>query len=211
MSVLETKQGPWQTLVLLVGSNPLPNYLAACALRPSHIALVHTDETKEAKDRLRRELTQALGDNITFSEPFVADASCATTVRRVLDPLTRGDGDRPVCLNYTGGTKVMAAHARLAFCEAKGKPENASYLDEGGYDQSGKDHPPRLRFDDGNSKALSEYPNVRLALATLLSLHGVTHDPRTPKSPAPTADDTREILLKVLADVPLAAALHYER
>ncbi len=198
-------------LVLLVGSNPLPNYLAACALRPGRVALVHTEETKEAKDRLRRELARALGDGVTFDEMFVEDATCATTVRRVLDPLMSQDGGREVLLNYTGGTKVMAAHARLAFYEAKGILEHASYLDEGGRGAAGKDHQPRLRFDNNTSQVLSEYPDIPLDLLTLLALHGITHKPRQAKTPAPTADDAREILCKVLADPPLASALYCER
>ena len=68
-------------LILLVGSNPLPNYLAACALRPRRIALVHTAETKDAKDRLRRELERTLCKSVTLDEPFVEDASCATTAK----------------------------------------------------------------------------------------------------------------------------------
>lgn len=206
MSALEAKQGRGQTLVLLVGSNPLPNYLAACALRPSRIALLYTDETKEAKDRLRRELERTLGDNLAFDERFVEDATSVTTVRRVLDPLMRGDGSRAVWLNYTGGTKIMAAHARMAFKDGGGKPEHASYLDEGGVDRQ-----PRLRFDDRNWKALSEYPGVQLKMDTLLALHGITHKPREAKEPAPTIEDARQILCMVLADVGLAATLYGER
>lgn len=206
MSALETKQGRGQTLVLLVGSNPVPNYLVACALRPSRIALVYTDETKEAKDRLRRELERTLGDNLAFDEPFVEDATSVTTVRRVLDQLMGDDRSRPVWLNYTGGTKVMAAHARMAFKDGGGKPEHASYLDEGG-----RNREPRLRFDDGNGKALSKYPGVQLKMNTLLALHGITHKPREAKEPAPTIEDAREILCRVLADAALAAALYCER
>ncbi len=198
------------TLILLVGSNPLPNYLVACALRPKRIALVYTRETEEAKKRLRGELEQTLGHGICLVER-VEDATCATEVRRVIRSLMRDGDSRSVSLNYTGGTKVMAAHARLAFYEAKGQPEHASYLDEGGKDPLGKDHPPRLRFDDGNTRPLSEYPGVPLTLKTLLALHGITYKPRESKSPAPTIDDAREILHKVLADVPLAAALYCER
>ncbi len=198
--------GDRPTLILLVGSNPLPNYLVACALRPGRIALVYTDETKEAKDRLRRELTRTLGNGVALDEPFVEDATCATTVRRILDPLMHSDGGRPVLLNYTGGTKVMAAHARMAFSSSGGRPEHASYLDEGGIDRQA-----RLRFDDGNSMPLADYPEIPLTLAPLLALHGITHKAREAKSPAPTIDDAREILRKVLADVPLAAALYRER
>jgi len=199
------------TLVLLVGSNPLPNYLAACALRPTRIALVYTAETEEAKRRLRRELAHVLGEGATFDEPFVEDATCATKVRRVLDPLMASDCDRDVVLNYTGGTKVMAAHARLAFYKAKGKLEHASYLDEGGRDKSGKDHQPRLRFDDGNSTPLSTYPEIPLTLALLLALHGITHKPRKSKDPAPTAGDAGAILCGVLRDIGLAERLYQER
>lgn len=197
------------TLILLVGSNPLPNFLAACALRPSHIALVFTHETEEAKDRLRRELTgllRTLDREHPFVEPFVKDATCATTVRRVLDPLMQGDGSRPVLLNYTGGTKVMAAHARMAFSGSGGQPGHASYLDEGGIDRQA-----RLRFDDGNSTTLSSYPEIPLTLAPLLALHGITHKPREANRRAPMIDDAREILHKVLANVPLAAVLYCER
>ena len=198
-------------LVLLVGSNPVPNYLTACALRPRRVALVYTEETKDAKDRLRRELARALQlSEDAFHEPFVADATCATTVRRIVDPLLQHE-DQDVLLNYTGGTKVMAAHARLVFYEANGKPEHASYLDEGGKDRSSKEHQPRLRFDDGNAKPLSDYPEIPLTLATVLALHGITHKPRDARTPAPTTDDGRELLCKVLADPPLAAALYCER
>ncbi|MBI2567940.1 MAG: hypothetical protein HYV63_12990 [Candidatus Schekmanbacteria bacterium] len=197
-------EGP--LLILLVGSNPLPSYLSACAQRPSRVALVYTEETKDAKDRLRRELARALGEGVTFDEPFVSDATCATTVRRVLDSLVPSDGDRDVLLSYTGGTKVMAAHARLAF-SSRGRPEHASYLDEGDIKREA-----RLRFDDGNSKPLSDYSEPPpLTLATVLALHGITHKPREARTPAPTTGDAREILCKVLADLPLAAALYRER
>lgn len=96
----------------------------------------------------------------------------------------------------------MAAHTLRAFLSCDGKPEHASYLDEGG-----PRRPPRLRFDDGNSTPLSDFP---LTLATVLALHGITHKPREAKPPAPTIDDAREILCKVLADVPLANALSCE-
>lgn len=187
-------------LILLVGSNPLPNYLAACALKPSRVALVHTAETTESKDRLRDVLKTTLGDGITFDEPCIADATDATSVCRVIEPLVERQNGSDVHLNYTGGTKVMAVHARMAFQKAGGKPEHASYLDEGG-----RSNQPRLRFDDGTSKPLS---NIDLTLANLLALHGITHKPREAKDPAPTIDDAKEILCKVLANLSLARVLY---
>lgn len=187
-------------LLLIVGSNPLPNYLSAYALRPSEITLVYTKETESAKKRLKQELKKALGETITVGDQFVEDSTCATTVARAIKPLI----GTTTHLNYTGGTKVMAAHARLIFQDAGGRPEYASYLDEGGVKRT-----PRLRFDDGNSHPLAEY-NVPLTLQTVLALHGITYKPREAKQPAPTTDDAHEILCKVLAEPSLASRLYKE-
>jgi len=195
-------------LILLVGSNPLPNYLSACALRPHRVALVYTTETVTAKDRLKVELDLALGGRAAFvdPDPLVEDATCATTVQRTLDDLARSSGGDIDQLNYTGGTKVMAAHARMAFMQNGGRPECASYLDEGG--EGGQ---PRLRFDDGTSKELSLLPDVSLDLRAILALHGITHKPRTLRDPAPTREDAEKILLAVLRDVSVAEKLYMER
>ena len=47
-------------LILLVGSNSLPNYLAACALRPERVVYLYTNEVKEPMQRLRRAIQAAL-------------------------------------------------------------------------------------------------------------------------------------------------------
>ncbi len=196
-------------LILLVGSNPLPNYLSACAMRPAKIALVYTKETTEAKNSLKKVLRRILGDAVDFvnPDPFVQDAASAMEVQRALVDLLSSRGDaQEIWLNYTGGTKVMATHARMAFREKGGRPEHASYLDDGGPGQQ-----PRLRFDNGTSKPLAEYPNVPLSLEMILELHGVRVQTPVPISPAPTIDDARAILCKVLVDVNLAKVLYCER
>jgi hypothetical protein len=152
----------------------------------------------------------SLGADVEFEEPLVGDATSATVVRRVLAPLvehssTNGTAS-DVLLNYTGGTKVMAAHARMAYSDDGGQTPHASYLDEGSVRA-----PPRLRFDDGSSKALSEYDQIPFDLKTIFSLHGITYTPRRPKEPSPKVSDAREILCKVLRDLPLATALYCER
>jgi len=100
-------------LILLLGSNPLPNYLSPVALQPVEVVLVHTRETEIAKDRLKTELSRALGDTIRFVEPdpFVDDATCATTVRRAVDRLPTYPDD--------GGKGCLAAAPvrRRPLCE----------------------------------------------------------------------------------------------
>ena len=194
-------------LILLVGSSPLPNYLSALALEPAEIALVYTKETEVAKDRLKSEFRRFLGDAIPFVDAFVQDATCATTVRRTIDPLLRHeDREGSVWLNYTGGTKVMAAHARMAFAESGGEPARSTYLDEGS-----KDVAPRLRHDDGRSRSLAELDGPALDLQTVLALHSIQHKPRTALDGSPTEDDARAILCAVLRDPGLARRLYEER
>lgn len=210
-AIRTTEESNASLLILLVGSNPVPNYLSACALRPSRIALVYTAETKDAKDRLKQELEREAGNTVTFvdSDSFIEDATCATTVQRVIDGLMKSARDndvQEVWLNYTGGTKVMAAHARMSYAKRNGDGQHASYLDEGGQRTV-----PRLRFDDGTSQELSAYANVPLNLQSLLALHSITYKPRTPTAPAPTVDDARAILSKVLAEPSLTETLYSER
>lgn len=204
MTTISDKAG---RLILLVGSNPLPNHLSALALQPAEIALVYTEETEVAKDRLKSELRRVLGDTFPFVDAFVQDATCATTVRRTIDPLlVPGDRGGSVWLNYTGGTKVMAAHARMAFADNGGEPARSTYLDEGGRGVG-----PRLRHDDGRSRSLSELGGPALDLRTVLALHGIQHKPRTTLDGLPTEDDARAILCAVLRNPGLAGSLYKER
>ncbi|HEY9870962.1 MAG TPA: hypothetical protein V6D08_17485 [Candidatus Obscuribacterales bacterium] len=199
---------PGTTLILLVGSNPLPNYLSAWALRPSRLALIYTPETKDASDRLKAQLRAVPDlDGVSIVEQCVRDAASATEVRRkVANLMQSSEPKSEIWLNYTGGTKVMAAHARIAYGESGGLPKNASYLDEGGSNRQAC-----LRFDDGTSNLLSQYSRVSLDLCTILALHGISHKPREAKESSPTAQDARHILHKVVSQVCLAKDLYKEK
>lgn len=146
-------------LILLVGSNPLPNYLAACALRPERVLLVYSKKTKQPKDRLEAALRERLGVEIPegpAGSRCVADATDASAVEEECRDLPAD-----ARLNYTGGTKIMATHARLAFQEAGGSPAHASYVDGAlGI----------VRFDDGYPLPL---PDDCLDLDVVLKLHGL--------------------------------------
>lgn len=188
-------------LVLLVGSNPLPNYLSACALRPDSIALLYTTETADAKRRLETQLRESGFTSFVDPAPFVSSAACSISVGRALrelpgfsDARARDSAAPTLMLNYTGGTKVMAVHARMAFANAGGQPCCASYLDGGGSQRA------CLRFDDGKVEYLSDYPSCILGLKTIFALHGITYIPRSPAKRAPTLDDAQKILTGVLSN-----------
>lgn len=186
-----------KTLVLLVGSNPLPNYLTAMALKPERVLLVYSEQTKEPKDRLR---------DVLNAKGFAIDERCvpATDAQRIRDVLKSLPDDAH--LNYTGGTKTMAAHARMAlaeqFRERGGADSRASYLDEGGRNKDGTRRPACLRFDDGRAQELSTC-DVSLTRDVLLQLHGIT-----PKQsgdvgpPLPTVADVDVIRAFAIREAP---------
>lgn len=136
--------GPVDRLVLLVGSNPLPNYLAAQMLQPKQVVLVYSAETEL--------VMRALGKAFDGSLPALG-AEGAVTERRVRRTTVTADV-REACadvfpgahLHCTGGAKIMAAHARMAFRDQGGMDDSASYLDEQGR---------ALRYDDGFVRELT--------------------------------------------------------
>lgn len=148
-------------LILLIGSNPLPNYIAARVLNPKEIVFFYSDNTEQYCDFLKNELHK-VNSNIKMEKREKIDPSKAVDIReRVLSHIA-GNIEK-WHLNYTGGTKVMAANARLAFKEAGGKDEQASYI----YEKEGM-----LRFDDGLDCLLKDVA-LDLTFERVLALHGI--------------------------------------
>jgi len=176
-------------LVLLVGSNPLPNYLAAVALRPGEAVLVYSLETREPCERLAAVLGAG---GINVSKHVIQDATDARQIRDACRSL--GDVDH---LHYSGGTKPMAAHVRMTL---KLEEDQASYLDE---------RRGLLRFDDGYDLDLSEL-DLGLTLDRILELHGIERTPQQATSvwDAPTEEDVTALADRVLRDPPTAEALY---
>jgi len=138
-------------LALLVGSNPLPNYIAATLLQPSEVVLLYSPVTKEPYKRLRAAFELK---NIHVKEKCIEDATDA----RLIGDRCRGlDVDH---LHYSGGTKTMAVHARKT---CKLEDQQASYLDE---------RRGLLRFDDHHDESLDQR-ELRLSINVLLQLHGI--------------------------------------
>lgn len=188
------------SLILLVGSNPLPNYLAAIALKPSKIHLVHSKETEAPKNRLVCALRDDLDSSVIINgDAFVGDPFCALAVGDKIRDLIATC--HPAHLHYTGGTKVMSAHALKVFYENNGSPENASYLDE---------VQRCLRFD-GNlpNRSLSEC-GVTLTFNRVLQLHGLAHKNRSSVNGGPSLNDSLEIATAVLKRPQLASCLYGE-
>lgn len=180
-------------LLLLVGSNPLPNFIAALILNPESICLFYSPETEKVKDYLFKTLIDRFG-GIALTNKRIDDATDTAEVRNAFSLISNG-----AHLHYTGGTKIMAAHARLAFRDAGGKEDHASYLDE---------KKAVLRFDDGYEIDVSKQ-SLKLTIDEILGLHGIKRlsDGKQPNS-KPTELDVKRIYDEVMSNPGLAEKLY---
>lgn len=194
-----------EKLALLVGANPLPNYLAATVLQAKEVVLLYSPETLKPRDHLKAVFT---AKGMGVSERCVSDATDARRIREACDSLNVDH------LHYSGGTKPMAAHAlaTLSLCDTQ-----KSYLDE----RNGL-----LRFDDGYDIRLGQC-ELDLSLDRVLKLHGAARiEKRSPtareetvnsSSPnskgCPAESDESAIYSAILNDPALADKLyrHFRR
>jgi hypothetical protein len=175
-----------ERLALLVGSNPLPNYLAAVVLEPREVFLLHSPETREPCERLEAALQER---QIAVYNVAVEDA---TDARKIHDACASLQVDH---LHYSGGTKPMAAHARKACSVDEAR---ASYLDE---------RRGLLRFDDGYDLNL-EQRDLGLTLDRVLKLHGIERvAPSAPVPGAPTDGDVTALAERIFREPGVASKL----
>lgn len=170
---LDWKNHQVDHLFLLVGENPLPNYVAARLLiepKTSIVYLVQTTATAgkdKPADLLEKELKK---HNITTKPISLGDAeSDGDKIRAKIKDAIQPKGKPPlqgrIGLNYTGGTKAMAVHAYQAFKELQLTDPVFSYLDSRKLAMhiDGKDNPIPVDL------ALSPVPT----LETILGLHNL--------------------------------------
>lgn len=176
-------------LFLLIGTNPLPNYVAAklLATPEGHIYFVYTNETNKIADKLIEVLKLKIGENCEKIPTEDADAS---TVFSQLSHYS--EGKKNVGLNYTGGTKIMSVHAYRAI--EKNCPDAVfSYLDA---------RELSMRISTLNEPLLHPYPvNLleTLSISDLLRMHGYTLD----KNKLPIKDPIHSEVARDLAEVPI--------
>lgn len=105
---------PYQTdvLFLLIGANPLPNYVSALLLAKTRgtVYLLHTDATLKVAERLSEQIQQGRSDLVLI--PWEISKSDPQLIEQQLRRLTDELGPNAnVGLNYTGGSKPMAVQA----------------------------------------------------------------------------------------------------
>lgn len=163
-------QSPYQVdhLFLLVGTNPLPNYVAAKLLArdpaTTILYLVHSAGVAGARDALERELADEGFQQIRGVE--VEEANPANIRKEVTRYARNLMG--LVGLNYTGGTKAMAVHAYKALDALAGLRVQYSYLDA-------RTLVMRLEGHGISTEAIiaDVVARVQVPLEKILALHGL--------------------------------------
>jgi hypothetical protein len=107
-------------LFLLVGANPLPDWVAAkLLLEPGgQLYLIHSEGTRDVAQELAAFFVPMGNNPAPIYVPITDESNPAlvySTIHRLASQLTPKHGQ--VGLNYTGGTKVMAVHAYRAIMD----------------------------------------------------------------------------------------------
>jgi hypothetical protein len=152
-----------QHLFVLVGGNPLPNYVAIRLLHRDggHVYLVHTKQTTKIADRLCQVAGLVLGRDAT--KVLVDDGNAAGMRSMVLRLAAKKNG---IGLNYTGGTKHMALHVFQGLIAASSHL-TLSYLDAETLSM-------RIEQGDGETRNFATGLTLDLSFEELLALHGRT-------------------------------------
>lgn len=162
---------PYQTqhLFLLVGRNPLPNYVAARLLLEAGgtLYLVHS-----AGPQGTGKVAQNLMAHFPQCHPQLipVDLQDTAALRRQVENYLEHTPPGSIGLNYTGGTKIMAVHTYQAieeFCKRRGREAVFSYLDADTLEMSIEPQPGQLAF---RRKVVQ---SVELTIEEVFDLHGI--------------------------------------
>ena len=151
-------------LALLVGRNPLPNYLVAKSLLSrqsniSRIVLIHSKGTLEEANRLLDSFCKD-GSNVEVEKLEVDERSAKDIYEKCVKKFGEGGAWH---LDFTGGTKVMGAHSFRALSEI---PRSAS--PKSSYLEASRNV---MVFADGSEASLSSDLLGKKPLDLLKNLH----------------------------------------
>jgi hypothetical protein len=119
-------------LFLLIGENPLPNYVAAKILLNSggKPYLVYTEHTQKAAERLQDILGTTENETVPIEKNESNGFEIRERIKKKVQKIQEQYPNQSFGLNYTGGTKAMAVHAYQALLDLRLEPmPKFSYLD----------------------------------------------------------------------------------
>ncbi len=172
-------------LLLLVGENPLPNYVAALTLLKDGgtVYLVFTAHTKPQKSCLIQQLQKQKKLEIGNIDLIDLDKyeSDSYQIRQIIQKRIKSIKSGKIGLNYTGGTKAMAVHDYRAVQEIQ--PDAIfSYLDSRTLEMCIEDR-------SSNDPPIREKVSLEISFTKLFGLHNLKWKDDLPPSADPTLPD----------------------
>jgi len=164
-------------LAVLVGTNPLPAYVAIRTLwnRTGRVFLIHTEETKSVAKRIVERAGLTVGHN---GIPVQIDGMRPGDAQRKIGAAVQGSVS--FGLNYTGGTKQMVVFAYQAAASElaqHGVKPCLSYLDA---------KTLQMRLELGSREAACPVGlSIKPTIEDILALHGYTPNTITRRVIAP--------------------------
>lgn len=172
-----------KNLLLLVGENPLPNYVATLAMLEDggKVYLVFTEHTKSQKNCLSKRLREQ--KKVELNKVELIDLkkyeSDCYHIREIIQKKIKPINSGTIGLNYTGGTKAMAVHAYHAVQELRGDAI-FSYLDS---------RTLEMCIDRPNNPPIREKVFLDMSFAELFGLHNLKWKDDKPPSTEPALPD----------------------
>jgi Domain of unknown function (DUF1887) len=177
MSTSEFDKYKVDHLFLLIGENPLPNYVAAKMLlkEDGTVYLVHSTDTAGKADCLKRMLESVNVELISLGKSEADSSVIRDKIQNQVKKILKEHPNATFGLNYTGGTKAMSVHSYRALFEASGV-ENAkfSYLDARSL---------KMLIDRDNDSPKSVPVPIKLSLQEIFDLHDLRWE--SDKKPVP--------------------------
>ncbi|MBG0747896.1 MAG: DUF1887 family protein [Planktothrix agardhii KL2] len=161
-------------LFLLVGENPLPNYVAAQTLlnKGRTVYFIYTGQTVSQKDRLKTALK--IKDFKSKEIDLKDNKSNAYEIfKKVKEEAAKIPSNEQIGLHYTGGTNTMAVHAHRAIFDVRGTDAVYSYLDAKTLE---------IFIDHPNSDSTHRGVQLTLSLEDLFKLHKYEWENKKPLS-----------------------------
>ncbi len=161
---MSSKPPQVENLILLIGENPLPNYVAANLLLSARgtVHLAHTDGTERQAKQLY-EVLKTKNISCKYLPLGDSESDAAAIQKKIHERIVSLSSS--IGLHYTGGTKAMAVHAYRTL--KKCRPDACfSYLDSRHLKMC-------IDQEDGDPQRFKITPEmISVSIPELLKLHG---------------------------------------
>ncbi len=153
--------------IILVGSNPLPAYVAVHMLQPAEV--VFLVGTKGQSHQIAQRIQEVVRDEGITSDVRTLELGSANSfldIDELMNQLSKSIDLKVAGINYTGGTKMMAVHFYRKLYELgslKKYPHYSTYV-------SSENN--KLLFD-GFDNAIDLLGNTKLSMGNMLKIHRV--------------------------------------